>query len=206
MSWAQHWERVYVERDSREVSWYEDVPALSLALIEEAGIAPAAAVLDVGGGTSKLAGMLLAAGYTDLTVADISPAALARTRADLGETAQQITWVKADVRSHDFARVFDLWHDRAVLHFMVKDADRDAYLSVLRRTLGPVGHLILATFGPDGPTRCSGLPVLRYAADDLGEILGTEFELISTLSHSHQTPGRRAQEFTYTHFRRTLSS
>lgn len=202
MEQAQHWERVFVERDMREMSWYEEVPEASLALTEEAAIPFSAPILDVGGGTSRLAGLLLAAGYTDVTVADISPAALALSRRELGAAAEQITWIEADVRSHDFARPFDLWHDRAVFHFMVEDDDRDGYLSVLRQTLRPGGHLVLATFGREGPRHCSGLPVSRYGADELVETLGADFELISAQIQEHHTPSGNQQEFTYSHFRR----
>jgi SAM-dependent methyltransferase len=204
MGKAQHWERIFAERDPNELSWYEEVPEASLALIEEAAIPFGAAILDVGGGTSRLAGLLLASGYTDVTVTDISPAALALARADLGVAAEQITWVQSDVRSHDFARLFDLWHDRAVFHFMVEDDDRDRYLSVLRRTLRPGGHLVLAAFGPGGPSHCSGLPVVRYGAEDLVEILGADFELVSAQIQTHQTPAGQEQEFSYSHFRRRL--
>lgn len=202
MEQPQHWETIFAERDTREVSWYEAVPETSLALIQEAAIPLSAAILDVGGGTSKLAGLLLAVGYTDVTVADISPSALALSQAEVGAAAEQITWIEADVRSHDFARRFDLWHDRAVFHFMVEDDDRAGYLRVLRRTLRPGGHLVLAAFGPEGPTRCSGLPVVRYGADELARVLGRDFELISANSQQHRTPRGNEQEFTYSHFRR----
>ena len=182
------------------MSWYEEVPGTSLALVEEAAIPFGAAILDVGGGTSKLAGLLVEIGYVDVTVADISGAALERARLELGAAAEQITWIEADVRSHDFTRVFDLWHDRAVLHFMVDAADRDGYLMVLRRTLRPDGHLVLATFGPGGPTQCSGLPVTRYGPDELLSILGPDFELMSSRMEEHRTPTGHSQEFTYSHF------
>src|SRR5918995_5202074 len=143
-----HWERIYEEKAPDEVSWYESVPRASLELIEEARVARDAAILDVGGGASRLAGRLLDAGYTDITVADISGRALDRARAALGEDADRVAWVEADIRDHDFGRGFDLWHERAVLHFMVADADRSGYLEVLRRTLRPAGHVIVATFGP----------------------------------------------------------
>jgi len=172
MGQAQYWERVYREREPQEASWYEEVPKTCLALIKGAAVPLDAAIVDVGGGTSKLAGLLVAAGYADVTVADISGAALERARVELGAAADQVTWIEADVRSHDFARVFDRWHDRAVFHSMVEPGDRDAYLAAVRRTLAPGGHAVLATFGPGGPTECSGLPVARYGPDELMDILG----------------------------------
>jgi ubiquinone/menaquinone biosynthesis C-methylase UbiE len=200
-----HWERIYEEKPPEALSWYQPVPKTSLDLIDDARVAGDAAILDVGGGTSSLAVRLLDAGYTDITVADISSAALDRARAALGTDADRVTWVQADVRDHDFGRPFDLWHDRAVLHFMVDDADRDGYLEVLRRTLRPDGHLIVATFGPEGPTRCSGLPVSRYGAPALAELL-PEFELLSSRLEVHHTPSGTPQQFLYAHLRRAAES
>jgi SAM-dependent methyltransferase len=175
MADSRYWQRVYEERRPDEVSWYEEVPRTSLQLIEEAALSLDAAILDVGGGASKLPGHLVAAGYTDVTVADISRAALEQARVELGDAAERVTQIEADVRFHDFARLFDLWHDRAVFHFMVDPADRNRYLAALARTLRPGGHLILATFGPNGPTQCSGLPVARYGSDELLTVLGEDF-------------------------------
>lgn len=173
-----------------------------MALIDEAGLSPDAAILDVGGGMSKLASELLRRGYDDVTVADISGEALRRAKADLGKAANRVSWVEADVRSHDFGRRFDLWHDRAVFHFMVEPADRQGYLASLDRSLNPGCDLILATFGPEGPTECSGLPVRRYDAESLQATLGANFELISSRLIEHRTPAGRAQQFLYAHLRR----
>lgn len=197
-----HWQRVYEQNAPDEVSWFEAVPERSLSLIEEAGIDLGAAVIDVGGGESRLAGELLDRGYEDVAVADISSAALAEARSELGERASEVEWVNADVRDHDFGRQFDLWHDRAVFHFMVDAADRDGYLNTLRGSLRPGGHLILATFGPDGPTRCSGLPVHRYGNTELLETLGAEFGPVSSRLEMHRTPSGKDQQFLYLHLRR----
>jgi len=201
MADSRYWQRVYLERTPEEVSWYEEVPRTSLQLIEEAALRLDAAILDVGGGASKLPGHLVTAGYTDVTVADISRAALEQARVELGDAGERVTQIEADVRFHDFARVFELWHDRAVFHFMVDPADRNRYLATLARSLRPGGHLILATFGPNGPTRCSGLPVTRYGSDELLSVLGEDFELISSRLEEHRTPGGRSQEFLYAHLR-----
>jgi SAM-dependent methyltransferase len=197
-----HWEHVYAEKDPRAVSWYEPSPDRSLALIEEARLGPDAAIIDVGGGASGLAGALLEAGFTDVTVADISPAALERARAGLGDAARRVHWIEADVRDHDFGRRCDLWHDRAAFHFMVDAGDRDAYVWTLRRALRPGGHLIVATFGPEGPTRCSGLPVARYGAEELAGALGEDFRPVSASLHEHRTPGGAVQPFLYAHLSR----
>jgi ubiquinone/menaquinone biosynthesis C-methylase UbiE len=192
-----HWDGVYAQRDPRELSWFEPAPEISLALIEQAGVARDRAIVDIGGGTSGLAAALLAGGYTDITVADISAAALHAAATTLGADAQRVRWVTADVRSHDFGRRYDLWHDRAVFHFMVSTPDRDAYLDTLRRALAPGGDAIFATFGPAGPTRCSGLPTRRYDSLELTRRLGPDFHPEVSRLHEHTTPSGEHQQFLY---------
>jgi SAM-dependent methyltransferase len=196
-----HWEQIYRDREPERLSWYEPWPATSLSLIEEAALSSHAAILDVGGGTSKLAGELLAAGYLGVTVVDIAANALERARAELGADASRVKWIEADIRSHEFDHRFDLWHDRAVFHFMVAPDDRARYVSALWRALRPGGQVIIATFGPDGPSQCSGLPVTRYGAPGLSEVLGEDLELISSRLEQHRTPGGRIQQLLYAHFR-----
>lgn len=195
-----HWEGVYGQRDLAEVSWYEPLPATSLKLIEDCGLPRDAAILDVGAGASRLAGGLLNGGYTDVTVADFARAALDEAAAQVGSRSDEIDWAVADVREHDFGRDFDLWHDRALFHFMVEQSDRDGYLNVLLRTLRRGGHLIIATFGPDGPSQCSGLPVSRYRIEDLSAELGAGFQLVSSHIQVHRTPSDREQQFLWAHF------
>jgi SAM-dependent methyltransferase len=200
-----HWQQVYEERDPVTVSWYQGSPARSLELIEHGNPPPQAAILDAGGGASTLAPELVRRGYRDVTVADISAAALDRARgplAALGKTPAHVEFLVADLREHRFARRYDLWHDRAVFHFMVAEADRDAYLATLRRTLKPDGQLILATFGPEGPTSCSGLPVNRYGSAQLAAILGPEFKLVEFQLEDHTTPSAAIQQFLWTRWRR----
>ena len=168
-------------------------------MIEEAGLARDAAILDVGGGASSLAAELADRGYRDITVVDISASALRKCP---GADRASISMLAADVRSNDFGRVFDLWHDRAFMHFLVTEEDQAAYLETLERALGPGGHIVIATFGPDGPERCSGLPVKRYGADELAARLGREFALVSSRTVEHRTPSGGAQQFLYAHFRR----
>jgi ubiquinone/menaquinone biosynthesis C-methylase UbiE len=199
---ARHWERTYEAKASNEVSWFEEVPTASLKLIESSGVPRDSAVVDVGGGASRLADELLARGFTDITVADLASTALATARAELQGDADAVSWVECDVREHDFGRPFYLWHDRAVFHFMVGEKDRSDYLANLRRSLGPAGFVILATFGPDGPTSCSGLPVNRYDKEQMAALLGEEFELVEEELMSHQTPNGGEQQFQYALFRR----
>jgi SAM-dependent methyltransferase len=197
-----HWQRVYTQKPPDQLSWYEPVSRRSLLLIRDSAVDRNAAILDVGGGASKLAASLLGVGYGDITVADISAASLAEARSNLGPAADRITWVEADIRSHDFGRHFELWHDRALFHFMVDTEDRDAYLGALRRSLTAGGHALIATFGPDGPSHCSGLPVARYDANRLAQTLGADFELVHSAQQVHRTPSGRSQQFVYAHLRR----
>jgi SAM-dependent methyltransferase len=194
----RHWEDVYATKDATDVSWFEATPEVSLRLIEASGVPREAAIADVGGGASRLAAELAGRGYSDITVADLSAEALA----EAGTGAEGVSTVVADVRDHDFGRRFDLWHDRAVFHFMVDERDQAAYLATLNRSLRRGGSVVIATFGPDGPERCSGLPVVRYGAAELAERLGPEFEAVSSELHEHTTPSGNAQQFLYATFRR----
>jgi SAM-dependent methyltransferase len=194
----EHWERIYAEKAPDAVSWYEAVPRSSLGMIEELELPLDAPIVDVGGGASRLPEELLRRGYSDITVVDIAGEAFETTREGFPE-ADRITWVVADVRSHDFGRRFALWHDRALFHFMVSAEDRRAYLATLERSVEPSGHVILATFGPAGPTRCSGLPVARYGADALASTIGDRAELVSSHLEEHRTPSGASQQFLFAH-------
>ena len=203
MSSKAHWEAVYADRSPSTLSWYQPRAELSMQLIAKAAITPAGRIIDVGGGASVLAGDLLDAGYRDVTVLDISAAALAGARARLGERASEVTWVEADVIDAPLpVGRFDLWHDRAVFHFLIEPADRRAYVRALHRALRPGGHAIIATFAEDGPERCSGLPVRRYGPEQLRSQLGETFELVAHEREEHLTPGGAVQRFQYGLFRR----
>jgi SAM-dependent methyltransferase len=195
-----HWQSIYQSKDEREVSWFQDSAEPSLALIEEVA-SPSSAVIDIGGGASRLAGALLKRGFLDLTVLDLSSAALAAAEAQIGGGAERIQRIVADVTAWEPSRAYDVWHDRATFHFMVAESDRAAYVSRLTRALKPSGHAIIATFALDGPEQCSGLPVRRYSAETLGRSLGPAFRLVSTRHHKHVTPWGVAQSFQFSVFR-----
>jgi 2-polyprenyl-3-methyl-5-hydroxy-6-metoxy-1,4-benzoquinol methylase len=201
---AGHWEGVYEQREPEQLSWFEDTPETSLAWIDRTDIALDAAILDAGGGASQLAAGLVERGHTDVTVADISSAALETAKAQTDAAGDRITWVQADLRSHTFDRQYDLWHDRAVFHFMVDAADRDGYLDVLRASIRAGGHLILATFGPHGPEQCSNLPVRRYSAEEAAALLADDFDLVDSDLTDHPTPGGSVQQFMYAWLRRRV--
>jgi trans-aconitate methyltransferase len=197
-----HWEAVYAAKHEDQVSWFQETPAISLELIERAGAVQSCGIIDIGGGASRLADCLVARGYRDVTVLDLSAAALAAARARMGDRAGQVTWIAADVTDWQPARSYDVWHDRAAFHFLTLANDRAAYVARLRRALRPGGHAIIGTFAPDGPERCSGLVVSRYDAGSLAATLGHGFELVDTIRHEHITPWGAAQKFQFSTFRR----
>jgi SAM-dependent methyltransferase len=201
MGRADHWQSVYTTKGEREVSWFQERPDLSLDLIAEAGGARRASVIDIGGGASRLPDALLERGYSDVTVLDVSEAALATSRARLGALAGKIDWIAADVTTWEPARHFDVWHDRAVLHFLTEAADRKAYVERLTKALRPGGRAIIGTFALDGPEKCSGLPVVRYDAAGLADLLGVPFELQASRRHEHATPWGSLQRFQFSIFR-----
>jgi len=199
----RHWQRVWTSRLPHDVSWFEPDAATSLDLILGAARPPGAAIIDVGGGASVLVDGLLAAGFRDVTVLDVSAAALAVSQARLGREAAGVHWIAADVLTGDLApRRFDLWHDRAVFHFLTEPHDRARYVDVLADALRPGGHAVMATFASDGPERCSGLPVARYDATGLADALGPTFQLVRHQRAVHATPGGATQAFLYAVLRR----
>jgi trans-aconitate methyltransferase len=197
-----HWDKVYGSKSDTEVSWYEAHPKMSLELIRATGAGPADPIIDVGGGASLLVDALLDAAYLDLTVLDISAEVLQKLRTRLGPRAAAVALLQQDVTRFQPARRYALWHDRAVFHFLTQREDRERYVSVLRRALLPMGQLVLATFGPSGPERCSGLAVMRYDANALAAEFGSDFRLIDSSLAVHRTPSGVEQQFMYCRFDR----
>ncbi len=198
-----HWEQVYARKATTAVSWFQEQAATSLRLIQATGLPVEASILDVGGGASVLVDDLLAAGYRDLTVLDLSGAALEAARARLGMHAEAVRWVEGDITRVELpAAAFDLWHDRAVFHFLTDPDDRRAYVRQLEHALKPGGHLVIATFAEDGPERCSDLPVMRYSATQLLAEFEPGFSLLHSEKEAHYTPGGAVQSFTYCHLQR----
>ncbi|SDE12747.1 class I SAM-dependent methyltransferase [Limimaricola pyoseonensis] len=196
-----HWDSVYRDRAETDVSWYEPRPETSLRLIADAGVSHTAPVIDIGGGASRLAEALFAEGYSDLTVLDLSPHALARAATRLPEGAP-VEWIAGNVLAWAPARQYALWHDRAAFHFLTDPFDQGRYAQTLAAALAPGGHAVIATFAPEGPDRCSGLPVARWDGPALAAHFGPGFELAVSERHAHTTPGGVVQRFHYGVLRR----
>lgn len=202
MNTHQHWETVYHTKDSAQVSWYALHLETSLQLIKRLAPSTQARILDVGSGASTLPDDLLAAGYKQLSMLDISKQALEITQARLGEQAGQIQWLIADVLEMEFApQSLDVWHDRAVFHFLTEKAQRERYVQQVLHAVKPNGHVIMATFGTEGPKQCSGLEVMRYDSHSLHHEFGTTFRLLDSLTVKHQTPSGMTQQFLYCYCR-----
>lgn len=197
-----HWDNIYSSRAPHQLSWYQAHPEISLRLIADSGIAKDAALIDIGGGASLLVDKLVGAGYAKVTVLDVSPAAIAAAQARLGWRAGEVRWLAQDVTAFAPPEKYALWHDRAVFHFLAEPADRLAYLAAAQAALPPGGQLIIATFAPDGPEKCSALPVVRYDAQSLAKEVGENFELLESCGETHLTPGGVKQSFSYCRFRR----
>ncbi len=196
-----HWEKVYTTKSEREVSWFQEAPAPTLELLALIAATSRSAVIDVGGGASRLVDHLVSQGFEDVTVLDVSPAALAAARARLGGGADRVQWIAADVTTWAPSRAYDVWHDRAAFHFLTGAADQAAYVERLRAALRRGGHAIIGTFAPDGPQMCSGLAVARWDAASLGALLGPDFVLLDARPHEHVTPRGATQRFQFATFR-----
>jgi SAM-dependent methyltransferase len=192
-----HWDSAYTTKGETGVSWFEDSPALSLDLIGQRAEIAQSSLIDIGGGASRLVDALLDKGMRDIAVLDLSVSALEAAKARLGAAADDIEWIAADMTAWHPARNYDFWHDRAAFHFLTEPDDRAAYIECLHAAVRPRGHAIIATFAPDGPERCSGLPVIRYDPATLAKTVGPAFRLVDQRRHTHTTPWGSTQAFQF---------
>ena len=197
-----HWQNVYKEKGENQVSWFQERPTISLELIEAVGAKADSAIIDIGGGASRLVDALTEEGYRDLTVLDLSESAVSIAKTRLGQSAAMVKWIVADVTQWEPASRYDLWHDRAAFHFLTEASDRTAYIDRLTKALRLGGHAIIGTFALDGPERCSSLPVIRYDAAQLAALLTPAFTLVGMRRHEHKTPWGAIQQFQFGVFRR----
>jgi 2-polyprenyl-3-methyl-5-hydroxy-6-metoxy-1,4-benzoquinol methylase len=195
-----HWDRVYKKLSPSEVGWYQAYPERSLKLVNNTCAATDCRIIDVGGGASNLSEHLLDQGYMKLTVLDISGNSIEKAKSQLREKSSRITWIAADITKYNFNEQYDVWHDRAVFHFLTKTEDRKRYISSLNQALKLNGHLIMATFGLDAPPKCSGLSVVRYSPETLQNELGNNFNMVDSFSENHVTPSGIAQNFIFCRF------
>lgn len=193
-----HWNNVYLAKGPKRVSWYQPTAAVSLELIRNAAPPPEPRIMDVGGGASTLVDGLLTAGYRRITVLDLSAVALADARKRIGQAAADVTWLEADILTADFPRgATDVWHDRAVFHFLTTAEARERYVAQVKRSVRPGGYVLVATFAEDGPDRCSGLQVARYSAETLQSEFGADFQPVVSQRENHVIPWGTQQAFTY---------
>jgi ubiquinone/menaquinone biosynthesis C-methylase UbiE len=203
MSRAEHWQGVYESKPADELTWYQPHLERSLAFIRSSKLTRDTHVVDVGGGASTLVDDLLDEGFTRLTVIDVADTALQATRDRLGPRADSVNWLVGDATGPLLPeRSVDFWHDRAVFHFLTDEGDRTAYLTQLMRCVKPGGRVLIATFAPDGPEKCSGLAVVRYDADTILALLGGDFEKLGEANEAHVTPWGGTQTFSYGFYRR----
>lgn len=197
-----HWSNIYQTKAPDQVSWYQDYPQLSMQFIQGTGVEKTGHIIDVGGGASTLVDHLLDAGYQQLTVLDISAEALETTRQRLGAQGDHVRWLEADITQIELPRNFyDVWHDRAVFHFLTRAEDRRRYVETVRHSVKVGGHVIVATFALDGPEKCSGLEVMRYSPQNLKGEFGDSFELVESTNETHHTPFGTEQKFVYCYCR-----
>ena len=202
MSSREHWDAIYSKKGARDVSWYRPHLEQSLAFLEAAGVGRDGAIIDVGGGAATFVDDLLDRGYENVTVLDLSESALDAARARLGDRAKRVRWIRADITQASLPpAAFDFWHDRAVFHFLRDPDARRRYVEAVRRSLKPGGHIVVATFGPHGPEKCSGLEVMRYSADELHAEFGPAFAPLANAAETHVTPWGTEQEFVYCYCR-----
>ena len=203
MNTKTHWEHIYETKAPTQVSWYQEHARFSLQYIRSTGIQKTDAIIDVGGGASTLVDDLVADGYQQISVLDVSAVALQLARQRLGTHAVEVNWIESDVTQADLPeQAYDLWHDRAVFHFLTQALDRQRYIHTVRQAVRKGGHVIVATFAPDGPDQCSGLDVVRYSPESLHHEFGEGFDMVDSTRETHHTPFGTEQKFIYCYCRK----
>ena len=200
----QHWNEVYAKESPENLTWFQPRPETSLTLIRNAGLAREARLIDIGGGTSLLTSVLLEEGFQHLSILDVSDRAMELAKTRLGNRASNVDWYEADLTHFEPPHRWDFWHDRAVFHFLTAEEDRRAYCRVMDDSVEPGGQVVIATFALDGPTRCSGLEVVRYSPESLHAELGGQYALRGSIAEDHRTPTGSTQYFVYSWFQRAL--
>ena len=198
----EHWENIYTTKELTDVSWYQPVPETSLAFLAQSGLPKNAKIIDIGGGDSLFVDHLMKAGYSDITVLDISAHALERAKARLGDKASRVKWIVSDASAFSPAETYDFWHDRAVFHFLTEENDIKSYMSILAKGIRPGGNLVIGTFSEQGPEKCSGIKIKQYSETSITERLKSAFNKIRCLTVDHKTPFNTIQNFLFCSFHR----
>ena len=196
----EHWENIYSTKGMTEVSWYQKVPETSLELIKRVAKKKDASIIDIGGGDGFLVDELIQLGYNNITILDISEKAINKAKRRLGDIAKNVKWIISDITEFNATEKYDIWHDRAVFHFLTKDSDIEKYKSVVNINVKKNGHFILATFAENGPDKCSGLSVIKYSAQDQAVEFKDNFTPLDSFKYEHQTPFSTTQNFTFSVF------
>lgn len=194
---AEYWDTVYDTKGEDGVSWFQSTPTVTMELFDDIGVTRSSSIVDVGGGASVVVDHLVQGGFEDVSVLDVSRVALDRAQARLGAAAERVHWLHRDIFDWVPERRFDMWHDRAVFHFLIEEEERNAYVRTLQSGITPDSHVIIATFDADGPTHCSGLPVVRYGAEQLAEVFSPGLRLVASRRQEHVTPAGLTQPFTW---------
>jgi 2-polyprenyl-3-methyl-5-hydroxy-6-metoxy-1,4-benzoquinol methylase len=202
MSTKDHWENIYATKELPKVSWYQPTPATSLRLVKSAVSKKDAEIIDIGGGDSFLIDKLLAEGYSNLTVLDISKNAIDRAKQRLGADSEKVNYVVSDIIDFNPENQFDIWHDRAAFHFLTDDEEIKRYIDIAKRAIKHGGNLIVGTFAEDGPDRCSGIRIKKYSSTDLIQLFSDEFDLVKGFNEKHNTPFNTTQNFTFIHLKK----
>lgn len=200
-----HWEKVYTTKQLTDVSWYQPNPAVSLQFVKELGIPAYASIIDIGGGDSLLVDNLLDAGYTDISVLDISEAAIERAKKRLGPRAEMVHWIISDITAFKPLRAYDFWHDRATFHFLTKEEEVQTYLDISQKAIAPGGKLLIGTFAENGPEKCSGLPVQQYSEEKMTATIRRWFQKIKCIHTDHLTPFNTIQHFLFCSFKKSIA-